>query len=337
MSRAQDGLDLAFDDTQQAIASAMATLCGDQLGDIALRALDGSFPDLHWKSIAELGVLGLATPEGEGGALELVAALEPLGEAAFPGPLPGALFAVQLARDAERAALARGEQIASVGAKGLFPFAERAGVFFEVDGERVFRVEPESRPERISMLGGEHWGRMRCRRSAEIEAAEVAFALHDLALGALHASLGLALVRATAEHARVRVQFGRALGEFQAVAHPLADRLIELEAARMLARRAACDFDAHAAGSAAMATLRRAAAAARLSAKRAAVEAAHVCHQLFGAVGITLEGPVFARSRRILQLASAIPGEEPARAALAAELGALDTPEWPGAPARSAA
>ena len=58
------------------------------------------------------------------------------------------------------------------------------------------------------------------------------------------------------------------------------------------------------------------AAAARLSARRAALEAAHVCHQLFGALGIVLEGPVFHVSRRIRQLASQAPGEGPAREAL---------------------
>jgi hypothetical protein len=337
MTEAGRGLDLAFDDTQQAIGAALEALGVDQLGDAALRAQTGAFPESPWRSLAELGVLALATPEGEGGALELVAALEPLGEAAFPGPLLAALFAVQLTRDAERAEIATGERIASVGAHGLFPFAERAALFFEVEGARVYRVEPETRAERVSMLGGEHWGRLRARRVAEIAEPARAFALHDLALGAFLSALGVALVRATAEHARVRKQFGRALGEFQAVAHPLADRLIELEAARMLARRAACDFDAHAAGGADLLQVRCAAAHARLSAKRAAVETAHVCHQLFGAVGITLEGPVFARSRRILQLASAIPGEESARSALAEQLAALDTPEWPGSPARSAA
>ena len=52
---------------------------------------------------------------------------------------------------------------------------------------------------------------------------------------------------------------------------------------------------------------RASAAAARLSAGRAAIAAAHTCHQLFGAIGITLEGPVFHVSRRIRQLVSQQP------------------------------
>jgi hypothetical protein len=107
---------------------------------------------------------------------------------------------------------------------------------------------------------------------------------------------------------RTRKQFGKALGEFQAVAHPLADCSMALGAASGLARAAGFHFDAQAEGA------RASAAAARLSATRAAVEAAHVCHQLFGALGITLEGPVFHISRRIRQLASQPPGDAAARA-----------------------
>jgi hypothetical protein len=33
-----------------------------------------------------------------------------------------------------------------------------------------------------------------------------------------------------------------------------------------------------------------------------------VCHQVFGAIGVTLEGPAFHISRRIRQLASRSPG-----------------------------
>ena len=66
---------------------------------------------------------------------------------------------------------------------------------------------------------------------------------------------------------------------------------------------------------------RELAAGARLSAARSAVAAAHVCHQLFGAQGITLEGPVFHVSRRIRQLASQAPGDASARGVLLARLG----------------
>ena len=58
-----------------------------------------------------------------------------------------------------------------------------------------------------------------------------------------------------------------------------------------------------------------------MAARRAAVAAAHTCHQLYGAIGITNEGPVFHITRRIRQLASELPGGAPARDALLQDLG----------------
>jgi alkylation response protein AidB-like acyl-CoA dehydrogenase len=101
-----------------------------------------------------------------------------------------------------------------------------------------------------------------------------------------------------AEHARTRKQFGRAIGEFQAVAHPLAAAWIRISAAEMLARAAAHDADEGAPDAPALA------AAAWLSARKAALAAALRAHQTFGAVGITLEGPVFSLTRRIRTWAS---------------------------------
>jgi alkylation response protein AidB-like acyl-CoA dehydrogenase len=190
------------------------------------------------------------------------------------------------------------------------PWAADAGVFLEVDGERIHRGRPRGAVEPVETLGGEPWGRVAWDREAELPGAARGLALYDIAAAAYLAAAGAGLVAATAEHARTRKQFGSAIGEFQAVAHPLADCAMGLSAAATLARAAACAFDA------AAADVRAAAAAARLSARGAALAAAHTCHQLFGALGITTEGPVFHRSRRIRQLASQPPGESAARAAV---------------------
>jgi alkylation response protein AidB-like acyl-CoA dehydrogenase len=93
----------------------------------------------------------------------------------------------------------------------------------------------------------------------------------------------------------VRTQFGRAIGEFQAVSHPLANASLRLRAAHALVLSGA---GAHDSSSPALA------AAARLSATRAVLDAAHTAHQTFGALGITIEGPVFALARRIRQMAT---------------------------------
>jgi hypothetical protein len=307
-----EGLDLAFDDAQQAIAAALAAFCAERCGAGVVKAAAGRFPAELWRELAGQGVLALLTPEGDGGAVELVAAMEPLGRAVFPGPLAHTFFATQLLEPEERVALASGEVIVAVGTPPLLPFACDAAIFIELADGRAFRARPAGPVARVETLGGEPWGRVALVRGEELPGLERALAVYEIALAAWLAGAGLGLVEATAEHARTRRQFGRAIGEFQAVAHPLAECWIRLGAAETLARAAAWRFDAGEPGA------RATAAAARLSARRAALEAAHVCHQLFGAEGITLEGPVFHVTRRIRQLASQAPDEASACEALLA-------------------
>jgi hypothetical protein len=250
-------------------------------------------------------VLALATREGEGGAAEAVAALEALGAAGFPGPLAASFLAAAVLPPPERGRIADGEAIVSLGTSPLMPWAPRATLFLVAAGDGLWRATPTGPVEAVETLGGEPWGRVALERGEALADPSPAFALFDLAQAALLAAHGQALLDAASEHARTRVQFGRAIGEFQAVAHPLADASMRLAGARTLARAAACAFDAERESTSTHAL----AAAARASARGAALEAAHVAHQTFGALGITLEGPAFRLSRRIRQLASLPPRE----------------------------
>ena len=74
-----------------------------------MRQTAGTLPRALWRELAELGVLALATPEGDGGARELVAALESLGAAVFPGPLAATFLATQVLDEKERLVLDSGE------------------------------------------------------------------------------------------------------------------------------------------------------------------------------------------------------------------------------------
>ncbi len=308
-------LDLALDDSEQAIADAVAKFCAERCPEAVVRQTAGTLPRALWRELAELGVLALATPEGDGGARELVAALESLGAAAFPGPLAATFLATQVLDEKESTKVAQGEWIVALGTPPLFPFAPVADCFLALEGGALRRAQPRGAVTEVETLGGEPWGRVELELGAALNADARAWALHDLAFAAYTAAAGSALVSATAAHARARQQFGRAIGDFQAVAHPLADAHVRLAAAATLARIAAHAWDTDAAD------LRARAAAARLSAARAALDAAHTAHQLFGAQGITLEGPVFHVSRRIRQLASQPPPADAARDALLAQYG----------------
>ena len=109
-------------------------------------------------------------------------------------------------------------------------------------------------------------------------------------VGALEAALDL-----TTAHTRERVQFGRPLGSFQAVAHGLAAMYGELERARAatyLATAAAAEhgFDSPAAD--------RAVTVAKVAVGRAVGPVTTTAHQLHGAIGTTMEHRLWLATMR---------------------------------------
>ncbi|HEX2485649.1 MAG TPA: acyl-CoA dehydrogenase family protein [Myxococcota bacterium] len=308
-------LELDFDESERAIASAVARFCRDEGAEALARAGDAPFPRALWRGLGELGVFALAEPGSEGGAGGLAAAFEALGAAACPGPLVAQVFAVRALPERERAPLALGEAVAAVGAPPLVPFAPVADVFVELDGDGAWLARPRAPVAPLAGLGGEPLGRVALERVAPLAPVFEARALSDLARAAWSAGAGRRLLDVAVEHARARRQFGRAIGEFQAVAHPLADVHIRLSAAEGLVRAAAWALDAGAREA------HERTAAARLAAERAGRRALHTAHQTLGALGATLEGPLFHLSRRLRQLAALPPDAAHAEAAVLAPLG----------------
>ena len=306
-------LDLGLDDAQAAIAAALGEFCRDRL-DAEAAVGDGVFPDALWRELAALGVLGVATPEGDGGAREVVAAMETLGREGFPGPLAATFLATQLVAPSERVALASGDLRAAVGRGPLFADVRGADVLLEIDGECVHRRRPTAEDRVVPVMGGGRWRHVEGERVETWADPTRGLALIRIALAAQLFGLAEGLVAAAADHANVRRQFGQSIGEFQAVAHPLADVHVHLEAARLLARSAADRFDRD------PSTASSEASAAHASARRSAVEAVHVCHQVFGAVGITIEGPAWSTSSRIMALAACPPTSESTNALLYASI-----------------
>jgi alkylation response protein AidB-like acyl-CoA dehydrogenase len=293
-------LDLELDVDQQAIARSVAQLCKDRdLGD---------FSEAWWKELAALGVLSLATPEGMGGAQEIVAAMESLGYAHAPGPLAATFTAAQMLGADRRAHLVGGEELVSLGSPPLMPWAVRAQIFIALEANgRAFIARPRGGIEPVETLGGEPWGRLTLELEMELEGVDRALTLGNIARAAQLAALGRSALDAAVEHAKLREQFGHTLGEFQAISHPLADSMMRLHAARMLARRAAHAFDAEDQSATSLS------AAALLSASNAAIQTAQRTTQTLGALGVMIDGPIFPVSRRIRQLASEPPGEHRAK------------------------
>lgn len=116
----------------------------------------------------------------------------------------------------------------------------------------------------------------------------VLVALSNEAVGGL-----TALLAVTTAYAKQRVQFGRAIGSFQAVKHRLVDVLIAKEAALSAAHYAAQVFDGEDDKEAAIAALTAAAYCLP-----AYVDASLACLQIFGGIGFTWEHEMHLHVKR---------------------------------------
>jgi acyl-CoA dehydrogenase len=99
-------------------------------------------------------------------------------------------------------------------------------------------------------------------------------------VGAFAVGMAQAALDAAVEHTREREAFGKPLSHFQAVSHQLADVATEIEAARLLVREAATQYDAG------VRPVRKASAMAKLYATEAAQRAVDVAIQVHGARGL---------------------------------------------------
>jgi alkylation response protein AidB-like acyl-CoA dehydrogenase len=116
-----------------------------------------------------------------------------------------------------------------------------------------------------------------------------------------------------AAHARDRRQFGRPIGQFQAVKHRCADMLVGLEQARAVAWDAAAALDGDPGGD----DTALAVAAAGAVAFEAYAAAAKDCIQVLGGIGFTWEHDAHLYLRRALALRQLFGGAGPWRAAAA--------------------
>lgn len=281
---------------QEALADSVGRYCADHCTEEVQRAGSDAFPLPFWRGLAELGVLGLTSPSEGGGAGEVCAVAMELGRACAPGPWEGTVFAARTLPDAVASAVASGSRLVSFGSPPLMPWAPLAGVFVETDGVQAWLARPAGEVTPEETLGNEPWGRVALERVVPLDRVREATDLSHVALAGYLWGAGRRVLDTAAEHARTREQFSRPIGSFQAVAHPLVNAGLGLEAAHKLVLLAARALDgAHCQASGL-------AAAARLSAGRAATEAAFVAHQTPGAMGYSVEGPVGHIAQRIRHL-----------------------------------
>jgi alkylation response protein AidB-like acyl-CoA dehydrogenase len=271
-------MDAAFSPEQQELRSA------------ARDFLDAN-PEPSWPQLAELGWTGVSVAEEHGGAglgfLEEAAIAEELGRALSPGPWLTTTALLPALPDDDQAAVARGEESwtlsldeLTAGLDGATRIAVVGGDgIYELDGaeRNVLETMDESRPLGVA-IGGEPGRRLAGSELLPAIRARLHALLAMEAVGVGARALELAI-----EYVTTRQQFGRTIGVYQAISHPLATTYTELELARSLAYWAAwcvAEDEPQAA---------LAAAAAKAQASEAAVAACERSIQAHGGIGFTWE------------------------------------------------
>jgi alkylation response protein AidB-like acyl-CoA dehydrogenase len=139
--------------------------------------------------------------------------------------------------------------------------------------------------------------------------------IHDLSLIALAAEL-LGLMDTaqaiTLDYLRIRKQFGKLIGSFQALQHKAVDNYIRIEATRSLVFQVAANTDPHQVDPAL-------AAAVKAQASEAAMFVTKSCIQLHGAIGFTDEHDIGLYHKRAI-LYSSLLGDEARQRSRFAEL-----------------
>ncbi|GAA2359417.1 acyl-CoA dehydrogenase [Nonomuraea africana] len=264
-------------------------------------------------ALAAQGVLGLHLPEDAGGQgyglVELAVALEALGEGLVEGPyLPTVLVSAVLARSGRCPALlpglADGTATAAVVLDGHGLGSPEADLFLlpVTDGWALLdRSDVEVEPvESIDL--SRPLVRVVARAVPEDRALD-AVPVRELAavlLGAEACGVAAWAVATAADHAKVREQFGRPIGQFQGVKHRVAAALVALEQARAAVWDAARALDS--AGGPLTDEARLAAGAAGVLGPDAAVRCAADAIQVLGGIGYTFEHDAHRYYRRALSL-----------------------------------
>jgi len=252
-----------------------------------------------WRRLAELGVHGLLVDEEHGGlgadAVDLAVAFEVLGYHAVPGPLvesvavlPVLLSAVSYTSDMSYTAddwlsgLAGGELVGTVAAPPLVPYAldaDTAGLRLQARGvggelhsfaagSPLSSVDPARRLSTVDDV-----------QPLGLTSTGAAGALDHgvLAVAAQLLGAGRRLLDDSVQYALQRQQYGRPIGQNQAIKHLLADVAVGLELARPLVHGAA------------VTSTPRDISAARVACADAAYRAARAGLQVHGAIGYTAE------------------------------------------------
>lgn len=294
----------------------------DELREQA-RAYLAAHPDATWRDLAELGWTGVSIPEEQGGAgltfIEEAVLFEELGRALQHGPYFSTIaLTLPALPDDLRGEVAAGEASWTLALGPLvtdLDTAERVAIIggdgiYELEGaERdILETSDESRP--LGVLRGGEPG----RRLADAGVLEEIRRRALVALALESCGLARRALEYALEHANEREQFGKPIGTYQAISHPLADAFMRVELARSLALWAAWCVAAE------DEQAPIAAAAAKAYAAEAAVAVCETSIQAHGGIGFTWEHVLHRLYKRALWIESFLASSTQLRAEIAGSL-----------------
>jgi len=305
-------MQFAFTDEQLELQRVVRELLGRECPPARVRAAwDGAAdaPLAVWPHLAGVGVVGMTAPERFGGfgmdELDLALVLEECGRAALPEPLvEHTAVAVPLVAetcddafcDRWLGAAASGKATLAVGIGGA-PFVAGAAraklLLLEHEGE-LHAVETSSATlvAQSSVDGTRKLARVEWRPSPATcvargdrarEALARAFDRGAFATAAELVGVARKLVEMTVEYVKIRQQFGKPVGSFQAVKHMLAEAHVGIELARPCVHRAAYALARREPDRAVHVSM------AKSYASDAATRAARAALQCHGAIGYSFE------------------------------------------------
>jgi alkylation response protein AidB-like acyl-CoA dehydrogenase len=288
---------------QRELQAGVRSFCEARLGLERIRTLEGAgFAADLWRELAEMGVFGLRLGSDRGGmglgAAEAMLVFEELGRALAPGPLVWTHLAAGLVPGAAQGEVVVGglDLLGSHDGALLIEHRDALDALIVLREDGVHRVDlaslataPVATP--LDPLTPVHSiGRSGSIPAGErIASADDARRLRGVGV-ALTAAAQLGVAEATHDlgvaYAKVREQFGRAIGSFQAIKHMLADSFVRQEVARASVYAAGATIDHPEVGS-----VDQAVSGAKINAGEAAMKNARTCIQVHGGMGYTWEVP----------------------------------------------
>ena len=298
----------------------------------AVRDVEQGTPDAWqpvFNGLADLGLFGVAVAEESGGAggsvNDLCAMVSEAARALIPGPVASTALATLVVDDGDLlAALSAGETTAGIalqadirlesgrvsGTAGHVLGARDTGVLLLPVGDQVVLVDSGAPGVAVEQLSATDFSVPLARVTLDAAPATVLRAsarryvdLAAVVLAAEAAGIARWTLDTAAEYAKVREQFGKPIGSFQAVKHMCAEMLLRSQQISVAAADAALAAAGDDEGQ-----LSNAAAVAAAVGIDAAKGNAKDCIQVLGGIGITWEHDAHLYLRRAYAIAAILGG-----------------------------